>query len=403
MYKISYQYLLNIVNCQAMSHCGIIYNDILQTGVITMFSQEMIDIIIETTRGQTRSISMMYSALLSLSKSFDECRNAIVEKGLPNMRSHTLDTDLYDQIQKQLITINTEQSDLDNAITQLKKYCSDRVLTKTIRVKITTNDKECPICHKNNYVEMAKTNITYHIFNEDGSFKITRNSPAMQCPVCKRYFVDREIGNLLKNTPNTELEINPSYIMPKAIEYFDFVVVSNIANCTYSNHTVDDITAGIKIILPNGDITTEYIRACYCKSCDRFTILKKDYETLHGIPICKIIDNTKKPNENVTEFTFSDSDNESFFTQKGYNVNCNDDLSSAQRHSILQQIVEHKEKGIIEICSYIDALITRGKKIPSWATAVSKWKEDRDFVSNLKSTNSETVGVGSLELKYTTA
>lgn len=366
-----------------------------------MLSKDIISIISEIAQDNPKTVNGLYLNLQSLSKIFDSFRDIVTDKNIVNMRSRNFNTNLHNNVSKQLTAINTEQADIEEVIAQLKKYCSDKVLDKPIRIRITTNDRDCPDCYKDELVKMRETTISYNIYDEEGNRKITRSVQVMSCPVCKGFFVGRETGRNLKEVENTNLSISMSYNMPKSIGYYDFVVVSNITNCTYSNHKVDDLSANIQVILPNGTITIETINTSYCKVCDRFTILKKDYETLRGIPVCKIVDKTKKSSIEVSEFDFSDNDNETFFTQKGYNVNCNDGLSSAQRHRILEQILKNHEKSQTEICSYIDALITRGEKIPSWSNAVSKWKEDREYISNIKNENNPNVEVESLTLKYT--
>ena len=89
---------------------------------------------------------------------------------------------------------------------------------------------------------------------------------------------------------------------------------------------------------------------------------------------------------------------ESLLHQCGYNVSSTENLTSIQRKEILCRVVDNGLYSISGICSHLDWLISRNKKITNrdMSAAISKWQEDRTFISNYNSTTQRKVGVSSI-------
>ena len=68
--------------------------------------------------------------------------------------------------------------------------------------------------------------------------------------------------------------------------------------------------------------------------------------------------------------------------QYGYNVSQKEDLSSMQRQTILQSIVENGLLSKSEVVSSLNYFINQriNRDTDMYDVAISKWREDRDFI-----------------------
>jgi hypothetical protein len=65
--------------------------------------------------------------------------------------------------------------------------------------------------------------------------------------------------------------------------------------CNNENHNIIDIIAKLRIVFPNGKIDFYYVPAAYCKDCNKYFMLKKDFDDVkkHGTILCEIIGTEK--------------------------------------------------------------------------------------------------------------
>ena len=134
-------------------------------------------------------------------------------------------------------------------------------------------------------------------------------------------------------------------------------------------------------------------------------MLKSDYDRINGIPACIIIDETYSKREYSENDFFYGENSGSKLYQHGYNVNCNDNLTVEQRHTILtmQLLSNNITKG--EICSILDTNINRGENRKQskrdWSKAVAKWKSDKEFVMNIDlEKEAKRINIDRLILKF---
>jgi hypothetical protein len=73
-------------------------------------------------------------------------------------------------------------------------------------------------------------------------------------------------------------------------------------------------------------------------------------------------------------------------------------LSSIQRREILCRVVDNGIYSISGICSHLDWLIWRNKKVSGrdMSAAISKWQEDRNFISQYNKSSQRNVNVSSV-------
>lgn len=229
-----------------------------------------------------------------------------------------------------------------------------------------------------------------------------------KCPICNRVYLTSEQFSSLQNTVNIdETTITPHFKkeqLPSQISSKDAIVISNIIYCTRKGHKVNDLFIRLPLITSDGKRAFVKVSASFCWNCNRIVVLRSEYESIqsNGIPNCRIVDERKfiKLSEDSWE-NFIPSDNDTLFTQRGYNVNGIDNIPKLQRQEILRQILVNRELSKSEVLSYLDTLISRGEKRENWETAVSRWKEDKIFVMELKLHNVPDVEIDKIVIKGT--
>ena len=135
------------------------------------------------------------------------------------------------------------------------------------------------------------------------------------------------------------------------------IVLNDNRKCTNNKHKVVDLNAIIRIVENNGNISTCTVPAAYCKECDTYFMLKKDYKIAKtkGKILCPIIDFTQKGKYQNANKNLSSS--ESRIHQLGYNVRKDSNFTQEQRQIILANIIENTniskhEKVFIDIIKW---------------------------------------------------
>lgn len=220
-----------------------------------------------------------------------------------------------------------------------------------------------------------------------------------ECQCCKRLFtIEYDINN--KDFSNTNIILNFQYLKDNnQISFHDIIVLSNIISCTTKEHFLDDVLVQIPVFNVDGSIGFIKLNVSYCKTCDKYIMLKNDFKLIEGIIACKVIDQTVIHSKNDRD-DIEIKQYESVLYQYGYNVKTKDNLSDKQRHLILAAVVE---SGILtreQICSHLDTLIERGSKIKKWELATQKWKQDRHFVKKYNVKSLPAILTNKIVLRY---
>lgn len=162
------------------------------------------------------------------------------------------------------------------------------------------------------------------------------------------------------------------------------IVLNDNRKCTNDKHEIIDLNAVVRIAQPNGAVSTCNIAAAYCKECDTYFVLKKDYKIakLNGKILCPVIDLTQKGKIKNKGKNLSSS--ESRIHQLGYNVQRGSNYTKEQRQLILANIIENTNISKHEIESCITRPMMQHKTQPNYADAVLAWKQDLEFVKNYK-------------------
>lgn len=186
------------------------------------------------------------------------------------------------------------------------------------------------------------------------------------------------------------------------IEFADFIVRTYAIKCIY-NHNVEQIQAKINIMKSNGELKTVTITAAYCKTCKCYFILESDYQKIKqlGVLLCQQITEETYRKNGLSIMNGEELKPESLLHQSGYNVSASEDLSSYQRQEILRRVVDNGLYTVSGICSHLDWLIGRNKKVTNrdMSCAIAKWEEDRAFIFKYKANTQRTVGIKSIKRK----
>ena len=194
-------------------------------------------------------------------------------------------------------------------------------------------------------------------------------------------------SNSLKNAANTE-------VSKTRIDFATFVVRANLFRCN-KKHTIESLEAVIDIVTPSGIVVQKEVPAGYCKECNTYFILSRDYECLHvyGVLLCQLVDNQAYITGDYSQLNGQNLKAESLLHQCGYNVGSIDNLTDNQRHEILKRVVECKLYTREGLIGFLDWLINRSRHMTNMQNAIEKWNNDRSFVCTLKATNTQKVQI----------
>lgn len=370
-----------------------------------MFPIELMQIISKYKSSNQTQIRNIYNNLLEITTSLKSIKNNIASDAYKMMKSDEI-ADTTEIISD----INTlkEQISYIESFTVNRKYkksadmeCHEEEDCGKVIIPMFTqriypyliSDDLCPFCN----VKLVQNNILYQRIKDN---KINKESMVChRCPACNQLFImDYEVDGF--DFENTNISVNRNKyeeILP--IDIYDIIVLRNTLKCS-SNHDTKDIIAKLPVLNEYGEISYISVNASYCPTCNRYTMLKDDFNAIAGVVTCKVIDETVSYNSDNSEFDMVIDTKHSILAQYGYNVQTKKDLSEQQRHIILSSIIEAQIMNRREVIDHITTLIERGSKIPNWKYATQKWKDDKRFVSEYQSNNLPEVVFKKIILKY---
>lgn len=296
----------------------------------------------------------------------------------------------YQKFDTFLIPIDTEEED-DNKSDNNETVQSSKEPDESLELYLTS-DEVCPCCHA------SMNNVKDYYYNS--SEKDYKQISIFKCDVCdKKYVTFRSIKGIQNNLEHTNIILHMNYHHLLDIYNKIYIQVQKtIKSCINKKHQISDITVQIPMIHKNGTVGFEILPATYCNQCQKYIMLKDDFDKIEGIILCEVIDETT--NENESSGDFSSSDKQSELYRHGYNVQAKKGLSETQRHIILLSLINSNKIGKGEICSYLGGLIEKYQPIPKFSEAVKKWKDDRDFVAKSNSEDIPSYVADKIILKF---
>lgn len=296
----------------------------------------------------------------------------------------------YQKFDTFLIPIDIKEED-DNKFDNNETVQFSKKPDESLELYLTP-DEVCPCCHA------SMNNVKDYYYNS--SEKDYKQISIFKCDVCdKKYVTFRSIKGIQNNLEHTNIILHMNYHHLLDIYNKIYIQVQKtIKSCINKKHQISDITVQIPMIHKNGTVGFEILPATYCNQCQKYIMLKDDFDKIEGIILCEVIDETT--NENESSGYFSSSDKQSELYRHGYNVQAKKGLSETQRHIILLSLINSNKIGKGEICSYLGGLIEKYQPIPKFSEAVKKWKDDRDFVAKSNSEDIPSYVADKIILKF---
>ena len=296
----------------------------------------------------------------------------------------------YQKFDTFLIPIDIKEED-DNKFDNNETVQFSKKPDESLELYLTP-DEVCPCCHA------SMNNVKDYYYNS--SEKDYKQISIFKCDVCnKKYVTFRSIKGIQNNLEHTNIILHMNYHHLLDIYNKIYIQVQKtIKSCINKKHQISDITVQIPMIHKNGTVGFEILPATYCNQCQKYIMLKDDFDKIEGIILCEVIDETT--NENESSGDFSSSDKQSELYRHGYNVQAKKGLSETQRHIILLSLINSNKIGKGEICSYLSGLIEKYQPIPKFSEAVKKWKDDRDFVAKSNSEDIPSYVADKIILKF---
>ena len=364
-----------------------------------MFPKEIIEILEKYQSDNTEILDDINLSISTIKCALQDINNIIAEK----TRALMLEEDVNDNVDELLRESKT-----------LRKYIKSIQFISTW--KTTNNNKNSskeisvPDFSKNVLLHLVSDNLcpscntkliphTIHYQRVLDNELLNEELLQYKCPSCGKIFaIDCDINDF--DFENTNITLNKSkYSTIPEIDIYSLIVLSNTLKCS-SNHNTKDILAKIPVLDEKGQIFYVARNASYCPTCNRFTMLKEDFDGIRGIVTCKVIDETQQSHTNLYNNDFDSEQSKSVLTQYGYNVQTKNNISKEQRQIVLASIIEAQIMSRREIMDHISILIERGSKIKSWNLATQKWKEDREYIASYDSGNLPEVIFDKIILKY---
>lgn len=366
-----------------------------------MFPEEIIKILEKYQSDNTGILDDINLSISTIKCALQDINNIIAEK----TRTLMLEEDINDNIDelikeskvlrkyiKSIQFISTWKYDSKNENNDIFKELSVPAFSKNVYLYLVS-DSLCPFCNTklNPYTVYYQRILNNELYDE--------NMEQHRCPSCGKLFtLDCDIDGF--NFENTNITLNKSkYSTIPDIDIYSLIVLSNTLKCS-ANHNTKDILAKIPVLDEKGRIYYVARNASYCPICNRFTMLKEDFDKINGIVTCKVIDETQYNNNNSYDNYFESEQSKSVLTQYGYNVQTKNSISKEQRQIILSSIIEAQIMSRREIMDHISTLIERGSKIKTWKLATQKWREDWEYVSSYDTKNLPEVIFDKIILKY---
>lgn len=369
-----------------------------------MFPEELMQVISKYKSSNQNQIRNIYNNLLEITTSLKCIKNNIASDAYKIMTSDTISdtTEIMGDInllKEQISYIesftsnkSTDKYDIMQTHTEeISEELASPIFTKKVYPYLISDDL-CPFCN----TKLVQHYVYYQRVKDN---KLQEESVVWhRCPACNKLFViDYEADDF--DFENTNIIVNKDkYDSVPQINIYTLIVLSNTLKCS-SSHDTKDIVAKLPVLNEYGQISYISVNASYCPTCNRYTILKEDFNAIAGIVTCKVIDETVSYSSN-NDLDIEIDTKHSILAQYGYNVQTKKDLSEQQRHIILSSIIEAQIMSRREVIDHISTLIERGSKIPNWKFATQKWKDDRQFVSDYQSNCLPEVVFNNIILKY---
>ena len=363
-----------------------------------MLDKEIVDILLKYKEDNFQEIENINRSLKYIKEELESVHSYLATEFSKEISSIEDDSDMdmfHDiQILKKYIRnfhdffLPIEVSDI---ITKSNSDEPPKISEKPIDLYFTPDEK-CPLCKK----QMSDLDEWYYDYLEKKAKKIS----ILKCSKCgKKYVTFDEIEYMKNDTKYTSISLHNDYFHLLDIRSSIIIQVQKtISNCVNAAHKISDIKVQVPVVYETGEIDFETLPATYCEECKKYIVLKKDFDSMIGIVLCAVVDETTEYKNSSDGFTFEDRQSKLY--QHGYHAQSKNALSDEQRHTILLSVLEAQIMTKPQICSYLDDLVERYRNNTKFKNAVKKWKSDREYVRYVKENSLPSYDVNKIILKY---
>ena len=170
---------------------------------------------------------------------------------------------------------------------------------------------------------------------------------------------------------------------------------SFFCNC---HHDVKDAAGIIEVCNGHGNIETFLVPIACCETCGLFYILEETYQILkkRGVIMCQIMSYKKYLEHGTYDDDFQKWKTQSPLKIWGYTVSQVEEYTDAQRHAMLEDIIDCCVMTKDRILTYLDFFIRLNRS--KGDRAVEKWTEDRDYISRYVLGTAKRVRIGKITI-----
>lgn len=371
-----------------------------------MFDEQIVNILLKYKDENSQEIANINNAINSIKRELESVHNHVFNKFSKEFSSIEEDGDenMFQDIQslkKYIRNFNSYLLPMDNTEIQDKEKSSEipdttniqppKISRKPLELYLTPVDI-CPLCD----VSMREIDEYYYDYHEEKAKKIS----ILKCDVCgKKYVTFDEIEYLKKDTKYTSLTFYNDYFHILNIrDTITIQVKKTLGNCINKGHEISDIIIQVPVVYENGEVDFETLSATYCEQCQKYIVLKSDFDNVIGIILCKVIDETYESKNSSDGFYLEDRQSKLY--QHGYHAQSKNALTEEQRHIILSSLLKSQIMKKGEICSYLNDLIERYKNNHKFSEAIKKWEDDYKFMRSMDCENLPSYIADKIVLKF---
>ena len=206
---------------------------------------------------------------------------------------------------------------------------------------------------------------------------------------------DPELSRFEKRKHIKEIQQLPNYSIIR------LVIRNNNKYCLKNHHTTD-VSLSFPVVNKKGKVSQIVALGMYCADCDTYYTTQEVFGKICdiGLPMVQVLRNPTRGKYTYSDFVNYNFKEESILHQCGYSVSKSKGLSTKQRWTLLQYIIDN---GLVErfrIREYLTQFIYLNGSAPNMHAAVSKWEEDRDYVSRYKLNRLPKIDVSELKRVY---
>lgn len=173
----------------------------------------------------------------------------------------------------------------------------------------------------------------------------------------------------------------------KPIHVNEFLVRRSYGSHRTNGHSLEPIRATVSILpRSGGNPTPVEFDAYWCPKCRKYFMGEGTYTKLkrRGYICCKVVEEKDLGTKRAGDGIYGNLASESILHMYGYTVNQQDNLSEAERRTIISFVIENRIQSAQDIAHLLEWLISQRENNPRMSVAVSRWRADLTFVKRYK-------------------